>query len=149
MQNSIQKDTNTTLLWQKGGRLTLIGYLEIGIVIALIWAGVEITLLTFVAKVITKNWWWHKTTSQDWELKFGANSWSFNGAGTSPMDTIKKFWDDINGKNASIKDIIKDEINSEIHKRTRYAVRKAIGHKIVAKKVSKMIADEIQKQLNE
>jgi hypothetical protein len=149
MQNFIQKSTNTTLLWQKGGRLNLVSYIEIGISIALIWAGIEITIVSVLAKAVTKTWWWHRSTSQDWELKFGANSWSFNGAGTSPMNTIKKFWDDLNGKNASIKDIIKDEINSEIHKRTRYAVRKAIGHKVVARKVSKMITDEIQKQLNE
>ena len=119
------------------------------IIVALLWASIEICIFTLITKALTKNWWWHKTTTQDWELKFGANSWSFNGTGSSPTDTIKKFWDDITGKNQNIKDIIKDEISSEIHKRSRVSVRKAIGHKLVAEKVSKIILDEIKKQLNE
>ncbi len=117
------------------------------LLVALIWAGIEITIFTFITRVLTKDWWWHRSTNQDWEFKFGANSWSFNGAGVSPLDTLNKFWDSVSGRNKSVQDIIKSEINNEIRTRTQKAVKKAVSHSSVARQVSQMITTEITSQL--
>ena len=68
---------------------------------------------TIIFRILFKRWWWQKEYKQPYKIMLEPDGLTIN-LQNNPLESIKKFWNDITGQNKTLDEKIDDAINSYI-----------------------------------
>ncbi|MGC8579674.1 MAG: hypothetical protein ACP5MB_06410 [bacterium] len=114
------------------------------LIIWLFAASADVTVGTIMYKMLLHKWWWQKDVKQPWSFSIGNNGWSFSAQDFNPMETFKKLYNDITGKNKGLNEVISNQVRTEVQKKVEEAIKRNVEEINIDPKVKEAIKTALE-----